>query len=279
MILYVKAGEDGTSVGDCPFSHYVRMVLEEKSLSYELRPTTHDTKPNWLLEYYDGQLPALRHQKECYIESDVIVAFLNYFFPAAAVGSDDPDQLHPEEAPDPVVSQTNLDTVEGSVLDDSFFPTMARYLKDVNDTAETEDAVIEKLGLLENHFKQLCRTTCTNSVCPSWCYLDGTQTNFDTKLDCRLLPQLYHLSVGIAAFKSSNTNKSEDTKDDADDDDDTDNDVPTNDNNNNNPINLKQDYPYVYKYMMAGMERPSFVTTKYSSETIVWGWTNARKYQ
>lgn len=81
MTLYLKAAEDGQSVGDCPFAHYVRMVLEEKGLEYQLKPTPPDGKPTWLLEYYDGKLPALRHRKECYVESQVIVEYLDYFFP------------------------------------------------------------------------------------------------------------------------------------------------------------------------------------------------------
>jgi glutathione S-transferase len=82
MTLYCKAGPDGTLLGDCPFAQYVRLVLEEKGLEYELQPTVQDTKPVWLVEYYNGKLPALRHGKECYVEADVIaVAGL---FPATA---------------------------------------------------------------------------------------------------------------------------------------------------------------------------------------------------
>ncbi|KAL7565105.1 hypothetical protein ACA910_005113 [Epithemia clementina (nom. ined.)] len=40
MTLYLKAGPDGISVGDCPFAHYVRIVLEEKGLEYDLKPST-----------------------------------------------------------------------------------------------------------------------------------------------------------------------------------------------------------------------------------------------
>ena len=32
MELYIKAGPDGTSVGDCPFAHFVRAVLSMKGL-------------------------------------------------------------------------------------------------------------------------------------------------------------------------------------------------------------------------------------------------------
>ena len=80
MTLYLKAGPDGTSVGDCPFAHYVRIVLNEKGLEYDLKPSTQDTKPQWLIDFYDGSMPALRHRKECYVESDVIAQYLDFFF-------------------------------------------------------------------------------------------------------------------------------------------------------------------------------------------------------
>jgi hypothetical protein len=50
-----RAAEDGPSVGDCPFAHYVRIVLEEKRLEYQLKPEPPDAKPSWLLEYSDSK--------------------------------------------------------------------------------------------------------------------------------------------------------------------------------------------------------------------------------
>eukprot|EP00555_Chaetoceros_dichaeta_P002380 CAMPEP_0198251634 /NCGR_PEP_ID=MMETSP1447-20131203/2404_1 /TAXON_ID=420782 /ORGANISM="Chaetoceros dichaeta, Strain CCMP1751" /LENGTH=167 /DNA_ID=CAMNT_0043936707 /DNA_START=134 /DNA_END=635 /DNA_ORIENTATION=- len=80
MTLYLKAGPDPTLPGDCPFAQTIRMVLTEKNLPYTLRPTTPDTKPDWLLDFYGGALPALRHRKECYVESDVVCQYLEFFF-------------------------------------------------------------------------------------------------------------------------------------------------------------------------------------------------------
>ena len=83
MVLYLKAAEDGKSVGDCPFAHYIRLILEEKGLPYDVQPCSGpDDKPNWLLDYYEGKLPCLRHKKEAYVESNVIAAYLDYFFPS-----------------------------------------------------------------------------------------------------------------------------------------------------------------------------------------------------
>jgi len=236
MVLFLKAGEDGKSIGDCPFAHYVRMVLEEKKLDYTVRSVTEETKPNWLVDYYQGQLPALRHNKECYIESNIIVSYLDYFFPS------DYEESTKE-------SKTNLKNAEKNALIE-LFPIVARYLKDVDDSDETYDEVIECLNKLEDHFQKLCATKGEkNDDDLEWCYLDGTKTNFN-QLDCRIIPQLYHLSVGIEEFKNNDHTKKP---------------------------NLKDEYPFIFKYLQNGMERPSFLSTKYDPEVLIWGWNNARK--
>lgn len=213
MTLYLKAAEDGVSVGDCPFAHFVRLVLEEKGLEYELKPSTPDTKPNWLIEHYEGKMPALRHRKECYTESGVIAEYLEFFFT------------------EPSLKPTNH-VDENSILE-GFFPAVAQYLK----TAEGEDAeqletLHVKLARLNDHLADDSRT-----------FLDG---NAFTLLDCRLVPQLYHLKTGIEGFKSG---------------------VP----------DLKVDYPNLDAYFERCSSRPSFAATVYPKETVLWGWGNARK--
>ena len=91
MTLYVKAGPDGTSLGDCPFAHFVRMVLDVKGLEYDLQPCIQSTKPSWLIEYYEGKMPALRHRKECYVESDTIAAYIDFFFPQPELTPSNPN--------------------------------------------------------------------------------------------------------------------------------------------------------------------------------------------
>jgi chloride intracellular channel protein 1 len=252
MILYLKAGEDGKSVGDCPFGQNIRMILEEKQIKYDIRTcsTSTETKPNWLIEYYDGQLPALRHKKECYIETNIIVSYLDYFFPT----SENNDENISNKSQSNKESKTNLDNAEENALG-GFFPSIARYLKDVNDDDdenenETLEVLKERLDSLENHFKNLCDENEDNdndNENNEWCYLDGSKTNF-SNLDCRIIPQLYHLTVAVVEFK-------------------------------NGSPNLKEDYPFTYRYLNEGMKRDSFINTKYSKETIVWGWNNARQQQ
>lgn len=220
MVLYLKAAEDGKSVGDCPFAHYIRLILEEKGLSYKVEPCAGpEDKPNWLLDYYEGKLPCLRHKKEAYVESNVIAAYLDYFFPS-------------ETTPGPE-SKAALEDAEETL--NSFFPAVAGYLKDVegdgNESAESLANLKEKLASLEGHLG-------------ADGYLDGTG-DFGI-LDCRLVPQLYHLSVGIDRFKSGKPD-------------------------------LETEFPKIYVYLQRSMERPSFQATLYSPDTIEWGWSNARQ--
>ena len=57
--LWTKAGADGKSVGDCPFSHACAAALKLKGVAFTYRPATPATKPDWLLDA-GGSMPALR---------------------------------------------------------------------------------------------------------------------------------------------------------------------------------------------------------------------------
>jgi glutathione S-transferase len=168
MTLYCKAGPDGTLLGDCPFAQYVRLVLEEKGLEYELQPTVQDTKPVWLVEYYNGKLPALRHGKECYVESDVIAEYLDFFFPQPALTAKKQETAAAEEA------------VAG------LFPATAKYLKHTPngdaDDAELLEVLETKLAALEQHLQRSEERTGPFLVG------DGTAV---TLVDCSLVPKLF----------------------------------------------------------------------------------------
>ena len=224
MVLYLKAAEDGTSVGDCPFAHYIRLILEEKGLSYTVQPCGGpDDKPNWLIDYYEGKLPCLKHKKEAYVESNVIAAYLDYFFPSKSTQT--------------AGSKSSLNDAEEALA--GIFPAIAGYLKDVegdgDDSAESLANLREKLAALEDHLGETG-------------YLDasGEDTETFNIADCRVVPQLYHLSVGIEKFKEGKPS-------------------------------LESEYPKIHGYLKRSMERPSFQATQYAPETIEWGWSNARQ--
>lgn len=221
MTLYVKAGPDGTSPGDCPFAHFVQMFLHEKGLEFELMPSTQETKPNWLIEHYGGKMPALRHRKECYVESDVIAEYLDFFFqePALKVGT-----------------EAEIEAAEAAVA--GIFPVIAKYLKHSPDGDE-DDLVLkagleEKLAALDAHLG--------GDRKGPFLVGDGEKMSM---MDCSLAPKLFHMQTGIEGFKD-------------------------------NAIDLTQQFPNVRGYMDAVFARPSFEESKYPSETVLWGWGNAR---
>jgi glutathione S-transferase len=179
MTLYVKAGPDGTSVGDCPFAHFVRMVLELKQLEYELQPCVQDTKPQWLIEYYDGKMPALRHRRECYVESDTIASYLDFFFREPSLRG-----------------KTRADEAAAEAAAEGLFPALAQYLKHTTDGDDADMAKKETLRrvfqTLDDHFAH------TKGRSGPYLVGDGSKICL---LDCRLAPVLYHAVTGIRALK------------------------------------------------------------------------------
>lgn len=185
MTLYLKAGPDGESVGDCPFAHYIRIILHEKNLPYTPRPCLPDTKPSWLIDFYEGKMPALRHRSECYTESDVIAEYLEFFF------SKDQMSLIP------TLSEEKKGYQEGKELAGLIFAPIAKYLKSTEDDSEEDrqrkDALCEVLAQLEG------RLTAEGRTGP---YVCGTGEAL-TLVDCSLAPKLFHMKIGLQHFKSN----------------------------------------------------------------------------
>eukprot|EP00978_Attheya_sp_CCMP212_P029363 scaffold104102_cov55-Attheya_sp.AAC.1 len=224
-----QAGPDGTSAGDCPFAHYVRMVLNEKNLNYDLRPSTQDTKPQWLIDHYDGSMPALRHRKECYTESEVIVQYLDFFFK------------------EPQLAGKKKPMAQAREAIDGLFPTIAKYLKHTPDCDEEDEALKSdvKVALQKIEDQLTAGDDDEGNTKRTGSFLVGDGEMF-TMLDCSLAPKLYHLKVASGEFK-------------------------------NNSEDLFADFPALKTYMDDVFARPSFVDTVCPEETIVWGWSNARK--
>lgn len=179
MSLYIKAGPDGELAGDCPFAHYVRMVLGEKNLDYNVIPSTEETKPDWLIDHYGGSMPALRHRKECYVESDVIAQYLDFFF------------IEPKLSP-----YKKKETADASESVDGIFPAIAKYMKHTPDGDEDDLQLKANLEeVLSEVEKQLARDGKTGDFLVG----DGEQI---TLLDCSLAPKLYHMVTGVKEFKN-----------------------------------------------------------------------------
>jgi len=178
MTLYVKPAANGKSIGDCPFAHFVRIVLAEKQLDYDLIPCTQEAKPKWLLDDYEGKLPALRHRKECYVESEVIAQYLDFFF----------------EEPELSLTEGMNDAI-AAIKD--FFPAMAKFIKH-NPNGDDEDK--EKQGVLEEKLSVLQAHLSTEGRTGP--YLVGNGSRF-TLLDASMAPKLYAMDVCLKKIKGS----------------------------------------------------------------------------
>ena len=81
-------------------------------------------------------MPALRHRKECYTESDVIAQYLDFFF------------QEPELSP----NLAKKEMAEASEAVNGFFPAVAKYLKHTPDGDEED---LELKGKLEASLQKL----------------------------------------------------------------------------------------------------------------------------
>lgn len=83
FLLYVKAGQDGISVGDCPFSHRVAMVAKMaiKPQLLEIVPVNTTEKPESFLKLNpEGKVPVLVDREQgnkVVADSGEIAKYLN----------------------------------------------------------------------------------------------------------------------------------------------------------------------------------------------------------
>eukprot|EP01084_Bolivina_argentea_P312250 540581_1 len=175
MELYVKAGLGGKSVGDCPFTQYVRMILHLKGLECKVVPCAPDTKPEWLVENFEGKMPCFVHDGEAYTESQKIASYLEYFFPVPNLGdpSSDPKCKAAFEA------ATGL------------FPAVAKCIK--NTDAQKDPELIESV---------ICELKAVNNLLmkSSGEFMNGQNISL---VDCSIAPKLYHTKTTLAHFKNT----------------------------------------------------------------------------
>eukprot|EP00639_Heterosigma_akashiwo_P017086 CAMPEP_0206389054 /NCGR_PEP_ID=MMETSP0294-20121207/17678_1 /ASSEMBLY_ACC=CAM_ASM_000327 /TAXON_ID=39354 /ORGANISM="Heterosigma akashiwo, Strain CCMP2393" /LENGTH=320 /DNA_ID=CAMNT_0053840955 /DNA_START=67 /DNA_END=1028 /DNA_ORIENTATION=+ len=182
IVLYVKAGPDGESLGDCPFAHFIQMCLQRKRLAYDLRPCTAATKPSWLADHYEGKMPCLVHKGEAYTESSVVAEYLDFFFPDVP--------LVPEGGED-----AYRDADEAAA---QLFPAAARYIKGADAGARGADAAHLRtaLGELEAFLGGGGPRAGPRPAGRAWLHADAPG-----RADYALAPKLYHLQTCLGAFE------------------------------------------------------------------------------
>eukprot|EP00617_Octactis_speculum_P025719 CAMPEP_0185770050 /NCGR_PEP_ID=MMETSP1174-20130828/57274_1 /TAXON_ID=35687 /ORGANISM="Dictyocha speculum, Strain CCMP1381" /LENGTH=287 /DNA_ID=CAMNT_0028455345 /DNA_START=23 /DNA_END=886 /DNA_ORIENTATION=+ len=213
--LFLKAGPDGSSVGDCPFAQFVQIVLAVKGIEHKLSPHSKDTKPRWLVDGYDGKMPCLLHSGEAYTESDNIVDYIQFFFPEPRV---------------PRGSSEASSAVEG------FFPTLAAFLKNTDETEDEslEALLVDSLGRIDAHLSSKSTTTCDSR------FMDGPAVSL---VDCSLAPKLHHMAIAADHFKG---------------------------------FQVPEKFVALRAYMEAVSELDAVASTCPPRDTVVWGWETAR---
>lgn len=171
--LYTKAGPDGKSLGDCPFSHSVQMALRLKNVDYDVVPCVQETKPQWLIDEVGGKMPCLCHGGVPHVETSEILSWIDAEFP-------EPSLALPAKVSDNVRACFGI------------FPAIAQYTKNT-DSSQDEDLKLTlqfKLASLRAYLGQM-----TDG------FLFGSEP---TLLDCELLTKLYILEHATAHYKRFN---------------------------------------------------------------------------
>ncbi|XP_002735493.1 uncharacterized protein LOC100367522 [Saccoglossus kowalevskii] len=167
--LFVKAGTDGKSLGDCPFSHRIQMILQLKGLEYKLIPVNMKIKPRGFLDISPaGKVPVLTHDGGRMDDSTAIAEYLETTFPEPKL---------------------RADNVAADNAGDRLFHKFAAVLKNRDASAEVhlKNALLTEVRKLNNFL--------SNSP---GVYLDGDTLKLP---DCNILPKLYHLKVAAKHFK------------------------------------------------------------------------------
>jgi glutathione dehydrogenase/transferase len=175
-VLYIKAGEDGQSIGDCPFSMKANLALRLKGTPADVETINFERKPDWFLELNPaGTTPVyVAPDGEVIESSDEIVAL------ADETGPDKNVRLYQEDNPYWASSVAAVGPV---------FGTFAQWMK--NKEADNEEKLRgELLGALEAVEGQIGKS--------GGPFLLGKTVS---ALDCNFGPKLHHILVAGKHYK------------------------------------------------------------------------------
>lgn len=144
----------------------------KKGISYDIKPTSPNNKPDWLVEKHKGKLPAIVHKGKVVTDSLGIAEYLEKAFPLNSLTRQGAYSY-----------QEVLEKTSG------FFPAVTAFIKNKDEAKDAELlADVEKnLDILD----ELLRSTPGQFLC-------GLEL---TLADLYLLPQLFHAVVAMDHFK------------------------------------------------------------------------------
>lgn len=154
------------NLGDCPFSQWVLLTLEEKQIPYSVHLISLDNKPEWFLKVNPGgAVPLIKFDVEWIPDSAVIVGLIEDKYPQPSLHT--PPEL--------------------ASVGSEIFGKFASFLKSKDATDGTEQALLDELKALDEHIKN------------HGPYVNGEKL---TSVDLRLAPKLYHLVVALGHYKN-----------------------------------------------------------------------------
>ncbi|CAN8074551.1 unnamed protein product [Agarophyton chilense] len=173
-LLFAKAGPDGKSLGDCPFTQKANLALRFGGMEFDVCCIDVSNKPKWFLELTKaGTTPAFQNGDDVLEDSEDIVKLSD------EMGTSDTTLIRPEEA------LWN----EGEQVVSKVFPAFVAFLKN-KDTAKEEEV----------------KKNLSDTICEVGAFLSKTGGKFllgdeVSSLDCKLAPVLHHTMVAGKHYK------------------------------------------------------------------------------
>ncbi|XP_060771374.1 chloride intracellular channel protein 1 [Neoarius graeffei] len=186
--LFVKAGSDGQSIGNCPFSQRLFMVLWLKGVTFNVTTVDMKRKPDVLKDLAPGaQPPFLLYGREVKTDTNKIEEFLE-------------DHLCPPKYPRLAAHNPESNTAGMDV-----FSKFSAYIKNSNPgmNDNLEKGLLKALMKLDDYLSsplpdEIDENSADEVTTSSRPFLDGQKL---TLADCNLLPKLHIIKVVCLKFR------------------------------------------------------------------------------
>ncbi|KAG8448654.1 hypothetical protein GDO86_015652 [Hymenochirus boettgeri] len=180
--LFVKAGSDGQSIGNCPFSQRLFMVLWLKGVTFNVTTVDMKRKPEILKDLAPGaQPPFLVYGGEVRTDTNKIEEFLE-------------ETLSPPKFPKLAARNPESNTAGLDV-----FAKFSAYIKNPNPglNQSLEKGLLKALTILDNYLntplpEEIDQNSAEDECVSTRKFLDGDEL---TLADCNLLPKLHIVQV------------------------------------------------------------------------------------
>lgn len=166
LVLFVRAGKDGESLGGCPFCQRMFMLLliktKDEDIVFTVK-TVNMAKAPLDFKKIASRLPVIMHGKEIISDPDEMIQYVDEHFP-------DPPMAY--------------DSVKAAQACQDVFSKFSFYIKDVSHSAAP---LLSELQKLNSYLEQSPHLFLTR--------------DYPDHLDCIMLPKLQHIRVVAKAFK------------------------------------------------------------------------------